>query len=36
MTPTYYVVLAAMLFTIGAVGVLIRRQTPSCCSCAWS
>ena len=26
MTPTYYVVLAAMLFTIGAVGVLIRRN----------
>src|SRR5262249_29440859 len=26
MTPTYYVVLAAILFTIGAVGVLIRRN----------
>ncbi len=26
MTPAYYVVLAAALFTIGAVGVLIRRN----------
>jgi len=26
MTPTYYVVLSAALFTIGAVGVLIRRN----------
>jgi len=26
MTPEYYVVLAAALFTIGAVGVLIRRN----------
>ena len=26
MTPSYYVVLAAGLFTIGAVGVLIRRN----------
>lgn len=26
MTPTYYIVLAAILFTIGAVGVLIRRN----------
>ena len=26
MTATYYVVLAAALFTIGAVGVLIRRN----------
>ena len=26
MTPTYYVVLAALLFTIGAVGVLVRRN----------
>ena len=26
MTPGYYVVLAAVLFTIGAVGVLIRRN----------
>ena len=26
MTPTWYVVLAAALFTIGAVGVLIRRN----------
>jgi NADH-quinone oxidoreductase subunit K len=26
MTPTYYVVLAAALFTIGAVGVLVRRN----------
>jgi NADH-quinone oxidoreductase subunit K len=26
MTPTNYVVLAAILFTIGAVGVLIRRN----------
>jgi len=26
MTPMWYVVLAAILFTIGAVGVLIRRN----------
>jgi NADH-quinone oxidoreductase subunit K len=26
MTPTYYLVLAAILFTIGAVGVLVRRN----------
>jgi NADH-quinone oxidoreductase subunit K len=26
MTPDYYLVLAAILFTIGAVGVLIRRN----------
>jgi NADH-quinone oxidoreductase subunit K len=26
MTATYYVILAAVLFTIGAVGVLIRRN----------
>ena len=26
MTPTYYIVLSAILFTIGAVGVLIRRN----------
>jgi NADH-quinone oxidoreductase subunit K len=26
MTPTWYVVLAAALFTIGAVGVLVRRN----------
>ena len=26
MTPTYYIVLAGALFTIGAVGVLIRRN----------
>ena len=26
MNPTYYVILAAILFTIGAVGVLIRRN----------
>jgi NADH-quinone oxidoreductase subunit K len=26
MTPTYYIVLASILFTIGAVGVLIRRN----------
>ncbi len=26
-TPNYYLVLAALLFTIGAVGVLIRRNT---------
>jgi NADH-quinone oxidoreductase subunit K len=25
-TPTYYIVLSAILFTIGAVGVLIRRN----------
>jgi NADH-quinone oxidoreductase subunit K len=26
MTPTYYLVLSALLFSIGAVGVLIRRN----------
>ena len=26
MTPTWYIVLASILFTIGAVGVLIRRN----------
>ena len=26
MTPTYYLVLSAALFTIGAVGVLVRRN----------
>jgi NADH-quinone oxidoreductase subunit K len=26
MTPTYYIVLSTVLFTIGAVGVLIRRN----------
>jgi NADH-quinone oxidoreductase subunit K len=26
MTPSYYIVLAAILFTIGTVGVLIRRN----------
>ena len=26
MTPTYYILLSAILFTIGAVGVLIRRN----------
>ena len=26
MTPTYYIVLASILFTIGAAGVLIRRN----------
>ena len=26
MTPTYYIVLASILFTIGAVGVLVRRN----------
>jgi NADH-quinone oxidoreductase subunit K len=26
MTPVYYIVLAAVLFSIGAVGVLIRRN----------
>ena len=25
-TPTYYLILASMLFTIGAVGVLVRRN----------
>jgi NADH-quinone oxidoreductase subunit K len=25
-TPTYYLVLSAVLFTIGAVGVLVRRN----------
>ena len=27
MTPTYYLVLSAALFTIGAVGVLVRRNS---------
>ena len=26
MTPTYYLVLSALLFAIGAVGVLVRRN----------
>lgn len=26
-TPSYYLTLAAMLFTIGAVGLLVRRNT---------
>lgn len=26
MTPSYYIVLAALLFSIGAVGVLVRRN----------
>ena len=26
-TPTYYLILAAMLFTIGAVGLLVRKNT---------
>jgi NADH-quinone oxidoreductase subunit K len=26
MSPTWYIILAAVLFTIGAVGVLIRRN----------
>lgn len=26
LTPTYYLVLSAMLFSIGAVGVLVRRN----------
>ena len=26
MTPTYYLVLSAALFTLGAIGVLIRRN----------
>ncbi|MEI6374277.1 MAG: NADH-quinone oxidoreductase subunit NuoK [Actinomycetes bacterium] len=26
MTPNYYIVLSALLFTIGAVGVLVRRN----------
>ena len=26
-TPTYYLILASMLFTIGAVGMLVRRNT---------
>src|SRR6058998_1693920 len=26
MTPTHYLVLSALLFTIGAVGVLVRRN----------
>jgi NADH-quinone oxidoreductase subunit K len=27
LTPTYYLALAAALFTIGAVGLLVRRNT---------
>ncbi|MCZ7535823.1 MAG: NADH-quinone oxidoreductase subunit NuoK [Acidimicrobiia bacterium] len=27
MTPAYYLTLAALLFTIGAVGLLVRRNT---------
>ena len=27
MTPTYYLTLAAALFTIGAVGLLVRKNT---------
>jgi NADH-quinone oxidoreductase subunit K len=27
LTPTYYLMLAAALFTIGAVGLLVRRNT---------
>jgi len=26
-TPTYYLVLAALLFTMGSVGLLVRRNT---------
>jgi NADH-quinone oxidoreductase subunit K len=26
-TPTYYLILASILFTIGAVGLLVRRNT---------
>jgi NADH-quinone oxidoreductase subunit K len=26
MTPTYYLLLSALLFTIGAIGVLVRRN----------
>jgi len=26
MTPSYYLVLSALLFTVGAVGVLVRRN----------
>lgn len=26
MTPTYYLVLSALLFSIGAIGVLVRRN----------
>jgi NADH-quinone oxidoreductase subunit K len=26
-TPTYYLVLASLLFTIGSVGLLVRRNT---------
>ncbi|HEX2289033.1 MAG TPA: NADH-quinone oxidoreductase subunit NuoK, partial [Pseudonocardiaceae bacterium] len=26
MTPTYYLLLSGLLFTIGAVGVLVRRN----------
>ncbi len=27
MTPTYYLVLSAALFTVGAIGVLVRRNS---------
>jgi NADH-quinone oxidoreductase subunit K len=27
MTPTYYLVLSAILFSLGALGVLVRRNT---------
>jgi len=33
MTPMWYVVLAAVLFTIGAVGVLIRRNAIALLMC---
>jgi NADH-quinone oxidoreductase subunit K len=26
-TPSYYLILAALLFTVGAVGLLVRRNT---------
>ena len=33
MTPSHYLVLAAILFTIGAVGVLIRRNAIALFMC---
>ena len=32
-TPTYYLTLAAALFTIGGVGFLVRRNTLVMCMC---
>ena len=30
MTPTYYIVLSAILFSLGALGVLVRRNVFMC------